>query len=342
MDRSNAAFREFGLRGITMIKKWIAYLLCGAMVFAAGCAAETPTPSVTPTASETVQPEELLTINESDYPRVDGSTATIPLGEAVAAVLMEKSRAACADYAAFTGTDSAYWNLLDKAADLLIIYDASKKTEELLLEGVNRADGEEHSLDTARFETIDDVFNRAAIGSDGLVFLVNAANPVDHLTSEQLRDIYAGKITNWQEVGGDDAEIAPFQRNATAGSQAMIEALLMGDAPMMRPREDFVAETMGGLITAVSDFDTGQNAIGYNVYYYVTEMKNDPNIKILAVDGVSPDKETIRDKTYPLVNDFYAVIRKDEPKESPAHAVFDWLQGEEGQALIDLEGYAAK
>lgn len=269
---------------------------------------------------------DLLTIAEADYPRIDGSTATIPLGEATAAVLMGKPREECAEYAAFTGTANAYRQLSLQETDLLIVYEAAESTITELSNGGK----------------LEDIFNIAPIGSDGLVFLVNAENPVDSLTVEQLRKIYAGEITNWSEVGGEDAPIAAFQRNRTAGSQALIEKLVMDGTPMAEPREDYIAESMGGLLTAVSDFNTGRYALGYNVYYYVTEMKKDSNVKILAVDDVIPEKETIQQETYPLVHDFYVVTRKDEAPDSPTSQVAEWLQGEEGQMLIVLEGYVAK
>jgi ABC-type phosphate transport system substrate-binding protein len=265
--------------------------------------------------------ENLLTLTESEYPRIDGSTATIPLGEATAAVLMGKDRADCAVYADFTGTDSAYHRLVNEQVDLLIVYEASRDTQ--------------RSIQHAKFQ-------KAAIGSDALVFLVNIKNPVDNLTVEQIRDIYAGKITNWNEVGGDNEPIAAFQRNATAGSQALMESLVMGGTPMMNPQENFLANSMGGLVSAVSSFDSGRYALGYNVYYYVTEMKKDPNIKIISVNGIEPSTETISGGKYPLTNDFYAIIRNDEPDSSPASRVFHWLQESEGQSLIKKEGYVSR
>lgn len=344
-----------GVRSMKM-KMRFGYLMTGLLVILAGCAAggngpetaetsgvkatqstsgidvsSSDTSSVASASSSpdmsSVPPSGFLTIDEKDYPRVDGSTATIPLGEAAAAVLMGKPREECAKYAAFTGTDQAYRRLLAHEVDMLIVYEAAAGTKNEF-----RVNG----------NAMEDVFNIVPIGSDGLVFLVNADNPVDSLTVEQLRKIYAGEITNWSEVGGEDAPIAAFQRNKSAGSQALIEKLVMDGTPMANPREDYIANTMEGLVTAVSDFDTGRYALGYNVFYYVTEMKKDPNVKILAVDGVLPGQDTIQRGTYALFHDFYVVTRKDEPPESAASLLSGWLQGDEGQMLIDREGYAAK
>jgi ATP-binding cassette subfamily B protein len=70
------------------------------------------------------------------------------------------------------------------------------------------------------------------LARDGLVFVVNENNPVNSLTTEQIRKIYTGEITNWKEVGGNDAEIIPIQRNEGAGSQALMIKLIMGLYPV--------------------------------------------------------------------------------------------------------------
>ncbi len=61
--------------------------------------------------------------------------------------------------------------------------------------------------------------DQKALGRDALVFIVNEENPVQSLTQQQLRDIYAGKITNWKEVGGADAAIVAFQRRGTPAAR---------------------------------------------------------------------------------------------------------------------------
>jgi len=309
-----------------MIKNCL--VVCMTLIFLTGCTinrnAATEPPQTEIPSIEALAPvadNQPLTLTEDEYPRVDGSTATIPLGEAAAAVLMDKDRADCAKYAEFSGTDSAYRYLASGTVDLLMVYEASAETKSDL-SGVR--------------------FKQAAIGADALVFLVNASNPVDNLTVDQIRGIYSGEISNWREVGGEDAPIAAFQRNATAGSQALMQSLVMGEGSMMTPPAHYLYKAMGELVTAVSNFNSGRYAIGYNVYYYVTEMKKDPNVKILSINGVAPDKDVISKGEYPLTNDFYAIIRAEEPDGSPASQIFNWLQGAEGQALIDMEGYAAK
>ena len=272
--------------------------------------------------NEEAKPSEgKLTLTEAEFPRIDGSTATIPLGEAAAAVLMGISRSDAARFADFTGTDSSFGALLEGRADLLIVY--------------------EPAAESRRNMPAINSLNMQPIGSDALVFIVNAANPVNNLSVEQVRDIYAGIITNWSEVGGPNEPIAAFQRNVTAGSHTLLMSLLMYDTPLMVPPQHFVYAGMGGMVGAVAQFDGGEFGIGYNVFYYVTEMVKDPNVKVLSINGVAPTQQTIGSGEYPLTNYFYAVIRPNEPHDSPAHQVFNWLQSPEGQALIHLEGYAS-
>ncbi|MCL2416010.1 MAG: substrate-binding domain-containing protein [Defluviitaleaceae bacterium] len=269
--------------------------------------------------------QDLLTLTPDEFPRIDGSTATIPLGEATAAILTDMERSQASRFANFSGTDNSFWNIIGLEADLLIVYEPSEQTVNSINMGVI---------------TIDDL-NMQPIGRDGLVFIVNASNPIDNLTTNQIRDIYAGLITNWNEIGGADAPIEPFQRNLTAGSHALMISLLMQDTPLVAPPQHLMFSGMGGLLAAVAEFDSGQYAIGYNVFYYVTEMMNNPDVKVLSVDGVAPTRETIANGEYPLTNYFYAVIRDNERTDSAAYKVFEWLQSPEGQALINAEGYAA-
>lgn len=82
-----------------------------------------------------------------------------------------------------------------------------------------------------------------------------------------------GKITNWKEVGGDDLEIAPFQRNAESGSQVLMEKLVMDGQAMMEPPEGYMLSEMGTLMEAVRSYDNSASAIGYSVFYYASDME---------------------------------------------------------------------
>ena len=194
---------------------------------------------------------EEFTFTHEDFPRIDGSPATAPLAQAAACVLLGESRENIADMMIFTRTTQAYRNLALGLCDILI---AGEPTPEVLDELTNN-----------NFE-----IEMAPIALDALVFIINASNPVDDLTSEQIRDIYTGKITNWNQVGGENAEITAFQRNEEALSQVLMQKLVMDWQPMAEaPIESFsVAFDMDEAITAIKGFDGTPGAIGYTMYYY--------------------------------------------------------------------------
>ena len=248
-------------------------------------------------------------------PRIDGSTATIPLIGAVYAVLLGIPRAEADAMVSVSGTDNAYDNLRRGSTDFLLVYGPSPDT------------------------TIDGL-KMAPIGRDALVFLVNKINPVNDLTPEQLVKIYSGGVTNWSDVGGQDIAIKAFQRQFLSGSQTMMNALVMEGTLMADAPAAYVAGEMGGLVDAIANYDNAESAIGYNVYYFMSRMNLDPNIKLLKISGVAPSVVSISDGTYPFVADFYAAIRSNEPESSPARILFDWIQSPDGQSLIEHEGYA--
>jgi len=254
-------------------------------------------------------------------PRIDGSTATIPLIEAVYSVLLGIPREEAAQMVNTSGTDNAYDNLMWGNADILLVYSPSPQT-----------------LDNAKSNNIE--LEMAPIGRDGLVFLVNKANPVASLTPEQLVSIYSGATKNWKDAGGEDVEIKAFQRPYRSGSQTMMDDLVMKGVPMAQAEEGYVIGEMGGLIDTVAEYDNAHSAIGYNVYYFVSRMEMNENVRMLSIGGVEPSVQSISDGSYPFVSDFYAVIRADAPEGSPARVLYDWIQSADGQNLVRHEGYA--
>jgi phosphate transport system substrate-binding protein len=168
---------------------------------------------------------------------------------------------------------------------------------------------------------------------------VNTKNPVENLIREQLIGIYTGAISNWSEVGGEEGDVKAFQRNQESGSQTLFLGLLMKDIEPMEPPKELRPGTMGELIDAVAAYDGTGGAIGFSVYYYANLMYENPNLKLLSVDGIAPAADSIGSMEYPLVNDFYAVIRKTEPADSPARLMRDWLLSDEGRQRMLDENY---
>jgi len=267
---------------------------------------------------------EEFTFTRENFPRMDGSTSTVPLAEAAATVLLGEPRESVAELVDFSRTTQSFRNLANGLNDILIV---SEPAPEVFTE-----------LNEMDFEV-----EMAPIALDALVFIVNSGNPVESLTHEQLQSIYTGKVTNWSELGGEDLEIVPFQRNAEAGSQVLMEKLVMDGQKMTEaPTRSFMtALGMGELITAMKGFDGSANAIGYTVFFYADDMGMAEGLKIIAVDEVTPSAESIRSSEYPFINPYYAVIGAKEPENSPARIMWSWLQSTDGQKLVSLEGYVS-
>lgn len=260
-------------------------------------------------------------ITQTNYPIVDGSTATMPLMAAVYSELLGVSGEEAETFVEVSTTAFAWRNLLNSSADLLIVYEAPDSVKK-------------------EIESSDVKLETTPIGRDGLVFLANTQNKVNSLSQEQIKDIYTGKTKNWKELGGDDSEIIPFQRDEESGSQTLFEKLVLkGTKPMEAPHELIPAD-MGGLVDGVAYYDGSNGAIGYSVFYYASEMYSKPNLKLLEVDGVAPSIETIGSGKYPLINNFYVAIRQSEPENSPARLLYNWLKGEDGAKIVEKSGYA--
>ena len=179
------------------------------------------------------------------------------------------------------------------------------------------------------------------VALDGIAIIINAGSKVADLTVAQIADIFTGKITNWSQVGGEDRDIIPFQRNPEAGSQALMKKLVMDGLEMMEPPVDYTAGSMSSLLEGVRQYDNSPAAIGYTVYYYAHDMEMAQGLKLLSIDGTAPSPDTIRSGEYPFLNPYYAVMDKDEAEDSPARILYDWLLGEEGQSLVAQEGYVS-
>lgn len=254
------------------------------------------------------------------YPKVDGSTVTIPLSEAICAALTKKTLDEVRPFIKHNTTHPAYLNLIDKKTDLIFV--TSPSADELKY-------AQEKGVE---LEVV-------PIVSEAFVFLVNAKNPVDTLSLSQIRKIYTGEIKNWKEVGGEDQAIIAYQRPVNSGSQTGFLDLVMKGLKPMTPPMDQIPVGMGELIDIVASFDHQAAGIGYSYYYFVMDMWGDQNIKLLKVNGTYPDKTTISTKNYPITTAYYAVYRKEEKSGSDVRKIVKWLLGDGGQLLAEDAGY---
>lgn len=159
------------------------------------------------------------------------------------------------------------------------------------------------------------------IGLEGFVFFVNKENPVNDLTTEQVRDIYSGEITNWKDVGGANRVINPVTRLEGSGSQSAMNAF-MGDRR----------------IAAKSPLAITGGSIGFSFRYYMDGIVENSDVKMLSLNGVYPSAKNIQNGSYPVIAKFYAIYRQDNENEN-IPLLIDWLLSDEGQTLIEQTGY---
>lgn len=293
-----------------------------AMLVLSGCAPEGSNPQNEEQQNENQDAAQKVSLSLSleEYPVMDGSTANLPMMAEIMSQVCGITLQEAEEFTSCSKTSQAWLNLAYGSSDILLVYEAPEETKAMLAEI-----GEELEI--------------TPVGRDALVFINNEQNPVDNLTQAQLIDIYTGKSTNWQEVGGKDLEIVPYQRVATSGSQSLFLKLLMQDCePMDAPTELRPAE-MGMLIDELAKYNNEGSALGYSVFYYANYMYQQPGLRMIAVDGVAPSDESIADGSYPLLNEYYVAIRADEPENSPARQLRDWILSDEGREAILAAGY---
>lgn len=182
---------------------------------------------------------------------------------------------------------------------------------------------------------------KASLQLEGNLPIIDGAAavfPVYSLTTEQIQGIYGGEITNWKEVGGRDEEIVAFQRNEGSGSQSMLLRFMDGKEVMDAPSE-MVNDFMLGSIEQVADYRSKRNSMGFSFRYYVEGIIQNPDIKVLSVDGIAPTVENIKNGKYPITTPLYAVTYEGNDNEN-VDKLLQWVLSEEGQEIIEKTGYA--
>ena len=165
---------------------------------------------------------------------------------------------------------------------------------------------------------------------DGIAVVVSPENPVSDLTIEQIADIYTGKITNWSEVGGNDAEIVLIGREAGSGTRDGFESIT-GTEEACQYRQELTST--GDVIATVSQ---NPNAIGYASLSAVKDT-----VKALSVGGVAPSEDTVKDGSYVIQRPFVLVTKDGVTLSPAAQAFFDYATSAEAAPIIAQAGAVA-
>jgi len=301
--------------------RFLVLIIMAAIV--AGCIFAYNTLTKEPPKTEEINIDVIL-FKKSNYPKVDASTATQPLATAFASEFTgDEFTSSDFDY---TTTHPAYLKLIAGEVDLIIVTEPSE--EELVL---------------ARDAGIE--LEVIPVSKEAFVFYVNENNPVDSLTFEEVQKIYSGEITNWKEVGGNDAKIRALQRPLNSGSQTGLLSLVMNGKKLVKPETEDIAESMSDILNIVSSYDNGIDSIGYSYYYYANTIYDTTDsgvsnaVKLLAINGVKPTNKTIQNETYPIGTAYYIVINKSEPDNGNVRKLIEAMLSERGQKVVEETGY---
>ena len=165
--------------------------------------------------------------------------------------------------------------------------------------------------------------SQTILAYDGIAIIVNPENPVEELRLEQIAKIYTGEITNWSEVGGKDAQIVLIGREAGSGTRDGFESIT-GTTDACQYRQELTST--GDVITTVAQ---NPDAIGYASLASVKDT-----VKALAVEGVTPSEETVKDGSYLVQRPFVLVTKDGVELSAAAQDFFNYITSAEANEII--------
>ena len=166
------------------------------------------------------------------------------------------------------------------------------------------------------------------VALDGIAVVTDTANTATNLTTQQLKEIYTGKITNWSEVGGADQNIVVIGRESGSGTRDAFEEILdIADQCQL-------AQTLNETGAVAAAVQSTPGAIGY----ISLDALND-KVKALQLDGVAPSEETVKDGSYTLQRPFVMATKGEISEQSAqVQAVFEFINSDAGQEVISSVG----
>lgn len=300
----------------------------------AGCKEDEDTKSIKPSEKGIAVSNTGLELGltSENYPSIDGSTSTLPLVQEIYKAMVVPTGEG-EEWLNLPQTPSktvpSYKKLIAGEVDMIFVPYAS---QDILKEAENQ------EVELEFFP----------VSTEALIFITSKDNTAQNITEEQVRSIYIDyAIDNWKEMGGPDKELIPLCRNADSGSQSQLDNLILKGQPMNeRIKENFVELTMDGLLEQVAFYHNVSErecfGLGYTLYHYLQNVDGITGIgeklRILNYEGIPATSETIKDGSYPLVSNYYAVVRKDLPKDHAVRKIIEWLKTDDGGKCIRRSG----
>lgn len=251
---------------------------------------------------------------KSSVVQIKGSDTILNASQAIVEEYMKTNKKA---RIAVTGGGSGVGiaSLINKTADIAMASRniKSSEVEALKKEGIN--------------------IEEVVLGYDGITVIINHGNHIKNLDKKTLAGIFAGEITNWKELGGDDAKIVVLSRDSSSGTHAYFkeEILRGGDSKSV---VEYGQDTlyMPSNQAILQEVAKSKYAIGYIGMGYMNDT-----VDSLAVDGVKPTFETVADKTYPIAREVFWYV--DSARDGVTKEVVDFAVSDKGQEIVKEEGF---
>lgn len=283
-------------------------------------------------------------ISFDNYPKVDGSTSASVLNTMVACKLLglryewmppavvsewtlhpnwedlpEQYKTFFGERVKSSKTHGAFINLIDSNADIILTHRTISPDEK------------------AHADSVGITLIETPIALDAFVFVVNKSNPVKSLTVNQVQKIYTGEITNWSQVGGNNASIKVFTRPRNSGSEEIFRKLVMnGLVPANFPESE-----IGGMAQVFGEILSNENSICYtfNNYKILQARIPDSEVPKIAINGIFPDEQTVKNGTFPFISKVHVAIRSNLDHNTMAYKLYEWLQSEDAKSTITDCGF---
>ena len=283
----------------------IALIAVIALALLAGCGSSAAPAATTAPAADSAAPATEAPAELSGTVATDGSTSMEKVIGALGEAFMEQNKGVTFTYNP-TGSGSGITAVGEGRCDIGLSSRALKDDE--------KASGLKETI----------------LALDGIAVIVNPANPVSDLDVETIAKIYTGEITNWKEVGGNDAEIVLIGREAGSGTRDGFESIT-GTKDSCKYRQELTST--GDVITTVS---TNPDAIGYAS---LAALKD--NVKALTIGGIAPTEDTVKDGSYVIQRPFVLVTKDGVELSTAAQAFFDYATSADAADLIAAAGAVA-
>jgi phosphate transport system substrate-binding protein len=174
------------------------------------------------------------------------------------------------------------------------------------------------------------------VAIDGIAVIVNPNNPISNLTLDQIRDIYTGAVSRWEQLGaaanGKTGGIAVVSREPGSGTRGAFEEILRFQDQLVRGAIEF--DGTGAIKAEVS---RNADAIGY-----ISLGSVDTTIKALDVNSVTGNTNNVKSGAYKIARPFILLYKKSVPLNAQTKAFLDWTMGTEGQAIVSKSWISVK